>query len=398
MEDLPNNQTHYVCVPPAHTPRRGGLLMLLSECAVGTNFAKHAASIGFDVVCLSWRNSPGAECACGGCLWRNGRGMVIGPKEESCEHHLELSRLYGAEDEEATELDKATRVEKKYSWWPHTDHRLKRAHAIEGRLLALLYYLIRDDAARWQQYVLENGDGDGEGAAARPYYERLHFAGHSRGTIYGVLLGQRYSLQRIVLLDGPTNRLGNHMSKGRTSVPPWLTYNNSRTRPEDYFGLSCTYGGCHACYDAQPIWHDGLRMPGAANFTNESVWVGGGGTMHAAHMNGQGHHHHHNLSRLLDGARQVYDSGLCQFDPPSDASHMCLLGHLRKGDGRDYHGLTRIWTYLLTEPSSGAGERALLEASNRSKATTCPILHGNVSGWLYVDEERNWTFVTRAGR
>ena len=248
----------------------------------------------------------------------------------------------GAEDEEATELDKATRVEKKYSWWPHTDHRLKRAHAVEGRLLALLYYLIRDDAARWQQYVLENGDGDGEGAAARPYYERLHFAGHSRGTIYGVLLGQRYSLQRIVLLDGPTNRLGNHMSKGRTSVPPWLTYNRSRTRPEDYFGLSCTYGGCHACYDAQPIWHDGLRMPGAANFTNESVWVGGGGTMHA-HMNGQGHHHHHNLSRLLDGARQVYDSGLCQFHPPSDASHMCLLGHLRKGDGRDYHGLTRIW-------------------------------------------------------
>ena len=102
--------------------------------------------------------------------------------------------------------------------------------------------------------------------------------------IYGALLGQRYSLQRIVLLDGPTNRLGNHMSKGRTSVPPWLTYNRSRTRREDYFGLSCTYGGCHACYDAQPIWHDGLRMPGAANFTNESVWVGGGGTMHAAHM------------------------------------------------------------------------------------------------------------------
>ena len=390
-------ESHYVCVPPPGQPRRGGFLYLGAACSNAHSFLRTAADSGYDSICLSWHNSPGSECACGLCLWQLGKGTLHTPTTERCEHHIELARLFGQEDDEAANILNAS-APISHSW-AHIDHRLSQAEAIAGRLLSLLRMLAadtRDEQAQsspyaaitgsfWRQYIHTDAQ------LMRPRFESITIAGHSRGTIYGILLAQRYVLPRVLLFDGPsTNVLGNPVRRTGQKPADWLLETRLMTPADRFFGLTCTYGGCLGCHLAQLLWDHVVHIPGAAAVSNASLTSTG----HAspAHPGPRGVDFGHALVlREVHGAHQIYDSDICRFEPPSGLSHSCLIGEqLDRPDrvpprdiGRDFSALELVWRYMFTATvtSDHVHGAAIVEATNRTSATICPRFAVMPSGY-----------------
>ena len=383
-------ESHYVCVPPPGQPRRGGFLYLGTGCSNAHSLLRTAADSGYDTICLSWHNLLGSECACGLCLWQHGKGVLHTPMTERCEHHIELARLFGQDDDEAAVIFNAS-APTSHSWG-HVDHRLSRGEAIAGRLLSLLRMLAadtRDEQAQgspyaaitgsfWRQYIHTGTH------FMRPRFESITIAGWSRGTIYGLILAQRYALPRVLLFDGPTtNVLGNPVRRTGEKPADWLLETPLATPSDRFFGLTCTYDGCLGCHLAQLLWSRVIRIPGAAAVTNASL----ASIPHpsAAHPGPRGVHvdsGHALVLREVHGAHQIYDTDICRFEPASVLSHGCLIGdlldtpdRLPPGDiGRDFSALKVVWRYMFTATvtSDHVHKAAIIEAANRTAATICP--------------------------
>lgn len=215
--------------------RLGVLLVFLGGTDTGPgiyqDFGNIAAEDGFDVIDLSYPDSPAVGTTCA--------DPAAGETPDECFTSMRGTILFG----QGSDYGLAS------GEWSSPDVNVDEANSIVNRLVSLLGY------KGWTQY-LQSAPGTPYGGMI-PKWSQIVMSGHSQGSGEAAFLATRVDVRRVVTISGPDD----WVTVGGTGQPAsWIT-GPSATPASAFYGLRNSLDGSWSNYS--PYNWTALGYPGS---------------------------------------------------------------------------------------------------------------------------------------